>query len=217
MDYQSDDGPKEGRLIFYEDIDWNCRVKRKALKNADEWTIVRPREWKDGDYDRLTFISTLTDKSMDPKKGRQWPEISFSFQIERNPEFMKYNVAVPITMIVIFGLIGNLTAFFSDFDRTSFTAALLFTIFSIKSNVQYALYKVGYRTTLDTYILSSQAMVIFQGVLGVIFSHVLGDEVRQEEKLEWEEYLLPIIFGVVGLFCWGFITFRFWTGKTLYL
>merc|ERR550534_3205821 len=100
---------------------------------------------------------------MDPKKGRRWPELRFSFQIRRNPEFMKWNVALPITMIVLFGLVGNVTALDSDFDRTSFTAALLFTVFSIKGNVQYALSKVGYRTTLDSYILFSQAVIIIQG------------------------------------------------------
>jgi len=121
---------------------------------------------------------------------------------------MKWNVALPITMIVVFGLIGNLTAISSDFDRTSFTAALLFTIFSIKQNVQYALSKVGYRTTLDSYILLSQAMVIIQGVVGVAFSHV-----EEEADLMFS---IPMIFGVLGGLFWMVMTYRFWTGQTLF-
>jgi len=206
--------PKRGRLIFYEDIAWNCRVKENALKPSDEWEICRPKDY-DG-YDRLKFISTLTNEKLDPKNGRRWPEISFSFEIKRNPEFMKWNTAVPITMTVLFGLIGNLTAFNSDFDRTSFTAALLFTIFSIKNNVQYALSKVGYRTTLDNYILLSQAMIIVQGAVGVCFSHVSNFKAEDEELGEdWSDYLLPGFFGILGLICWGYVTFRFWRGKTL--
>jgi len=33
---QPSDGEKSGRLIFYEDITWNCRVKKNALKPSDE-------------------------------------------------------------------------------------------------------------------------------------------------------------------------------------
>jgi len=110
-------------------------------------------------------------------------------------------------MTVLFGLIGNLTATSSDFDRTSFTAALLFTIFSIKQNVQYALSKVGYRTTLDSYMLLSQAMVIIQGVVGVAVSHVDIDEMEDES--------IPMIFGVLGGLFWMVMTYRFWTGQTL--
>jgi len=203
---------KRGRLIFYEDIAWECRVKKKALKPSDEWDVVR----NEGDkYDKLNFISTVTDKDMDPKSGRLWPEISFSFKVKRNPEFMIWNIAFPITLIVVFGLIGNLTALYSDFDRTSFTAALLFTIFSIKSNVQYALSKVGYRTTLDSYILLSQAMVIVQGMVGVWFSHVSHEILRLELEFDLETFMLPIGFGIGGLIVWGFITFQFITGRSL--
>jgi len=203
---------KRGRLIFYEDISWQCRVKKKALKPSDEWEVVR----KEGDkYNKLTFISTVTDKDMDPKMGRLWPEIRFSFNVKRNPEFMIWNIAVPITLIVVFGLFGNLTAFYSDFDRTSFTAALLFTIFSIKSNVQYALSKVGYRTTLDSYILLSQAMVIVQGVVGVVFSHISHEILREELEMDLQIFMLPIIFGIGGLIVWGFITLQFCTGRSL--
>jgi len=144
---------------------------------------------------------------MDPKHERRWPEIQFFFEIKRNPEFMKWNVALPITMTVLFSLIGNMTATSSDFDRTSLTAAILFTIFSIKQNVQYALSKVGYRTTLDSYILLSQAMVIIQGVVGVAFSHDTIDEMEEES--------IQMIFGVLGGLFWMFMTYRFWTGQTL--
>jgi len=143
---------------------------------------------------------------MDPKHKRKWPEIQFFFKIERNPEFMKWNVALPITMIVLFGLIGNMTATSSDFDRTSFTAALLFTIFSIKQNVQYALSKLGYRTTLDSYILLSQAMVIIQGVVGVAFSYATNEE----------EESIPMVFAVLLGLYWMVMTYRFWTGQTLF-
>jgi len=36
MPYSYPLGEKRGRLIFYEDIDWNCRVKEDALKPTDE-------------------------------------------------------------------------------------------------------------------------------------------------------------------------------------
>jgi len=201
---------KRGRLIFYEDISWQCRVKKKALKPSDEWKVVRNQGEK---YNKLKFISTVTEK--DPKYGRVWPEIRFSFKVRRNPEFMIWNIALPITMIVVFGLFGNLTAFYSDFDRTSFTAALLFTIFAIKSNVQYALSKVGYRTTLDSYILLSQALVIVQGVVGVVFSHISHEILRLELEVDLDIFMLPIMFGIGGLIIWGFITFRFCTGRSL--
>jgi len=206
-------GEKRGRLIFYEDIQWECRVKENALKPSDEWVLIRfPKH----EYDKLRVISDLTHEKKDPKNGRRWPEIRFFFIIKRNPEFMKWNVALPITMIVVFGLIGNLTAFYSDFDRTSFTAALLFTIFSIKSNVQYALSKVGYRTTLDGYILLSQAMVILQGAVGVAFSHTTNNEVRLELPEDWDMFMVPMIFGGLGLIFWVIMTIRFWKGEKLF-
>jgi len=213
LPYCTAEGEKRGRLIFYEDIAWQCRVKDDALKPNDEWIIRRRSGYE---YDKLKFTSDLTDQKKDPKEGRRWPEIIFFFIIERKPEFMKWNVALPITMIVVFGLVGNLTAFYSDFDRTSFTAALLFTIFSIKSNVQYALSKVGYRTTLDSYILLSQAMVIGQGVVAVAFSHVTSNEVRLGEKEDLSMLSVPLIFGVAGLLFWIIITVRFWMGMTLF-
>merc|ERR1719320_1479242 len=206
-------GEKRGRLIFYEDIDWECRVKEDALKPSDEWILLRRPKYK---YDKLRVISDLTDEKKDPKCGRRWPEIRFFFIIARNPEFMKWNIAMPITMIVLFGLIGNLTAFYSEFDRTSFTAALLFTIFSIKSNVQYALSKVGYRTRLDGYILLSQAMVILQGVVGVVFSHTTNNEVRLEQPEDWNMFMVPLIFGGLGLIFWVIMTIRFWRGNMLF-
>merc|ERR1719289_673522 len=119
-------------------------------------------------------------------------------------------------MVVVFGLLGNLTAFNSEFDRTSFTAALLFTIISIKSNVQYALSKVGYRTTLDSYILLSQAMVISQGVAGGAFSHYTTNDVRLEEEEDFSMLNVPLIFGGAGLLFWIIVTVRFWMGKTLF-
>jgi len=119
-------------------------------------------------------------------------------------------------MTVLFGLIGNLTATSSDFDRTSFTAALLFTIFSIKQNVQYALSKVGYRTKLDAYILLSQAMVIIQGVLWVAFSHVTTMDVRSTKEVDLDKLCIPMIFGVLGGLFWMVLTYRFWTGQTLF-
>jgi len=213
LPYLSAEGEKRGRLIFYEDIDWQCRVKDDALKPNDEWSIRRRSGYE---YDKLKFTSELTDKKKDPKAGRRWPEINFFFIIERKPEFMKWNVALPITMIVIFGLVGNLTAFYSDFDRTSFTAALLFTIISIRSNVQYALSKVGYRTTLDGYILLSLAIVITQGVAGVAFSHVTSNDVRSGEPENFKMLSLPLFFGAAGLLFWIIITVRFWMGKTLF-
>jgi len=202
---------RRGRLIFYEDIKWNCRVKNKALKPQDEWTIIPEGQV----YDKLKFISTVTDRSMDPKSGRVWPEISFSFKVKRNPDFMLWNVALPITLIVYFGLFGNGTAFYNDFDRTSFTAALLFTIFSIKNNVQYALSKVGYSTTLDTYILLSQGMVILQGMCGVMFSHFATDTLRNEDVEELNDYMLPLVLGICGFLIWTYITFQFWKGRSL--
>jgi len=203
-DYKTTAGTKRGRLIFYEDINWACRVKENALKPSDEWLIIK----KDSNdtRDMLDFVSKLTAEKFDPSKlKRRWPEINFSFRIKRIPEFMKWNIAVPVTLTLGFGLGGNLTAIDSDFDRTAFTAALLFTIFSIKSNVQHALSKVGYRTTLDSYILLSQAMVILEGAVGVYFTHAENDGT----------YNLPSIFGGLGLICWGIITYRFWNGKNL--
>merc|ERR1719436_1933444 len=97
---------------------------------------------------------------------RQWPQIKIKCRLHRRPEFIKWNAALPTAMVVLFGVCGTLTAMGNDFDRTSFTAALLFTIFSIKSNVAYALSKIGYRTTLDDYIIWSQAMIIIQGMIG---------------------------------------------------
>jgi len=202
---------RRGRLIFYEDVKWNCRVKRKALKPSDEWTIIPEGQV----YDKLKFTSTVTDRSMDPKSGRVWPEIRFSFKVKRNPDFMLWNVALPITLIVYFGLIGNGTALNNDFDRTSFTAALLFTIFSIKNNVQYALSKVGYSTTLDTYILLSQGMVILQGMCGVMFSHFATDTLRNEDVEELNDYMLPLVLGICGFLIWTYITFQFWKGRSL--
>jgi len=196
---------RRGRLIFYEDIKWNCRVKKKALKPYDEWTII-PEGRK---YDKLEFTSTVTDRNMDPKSGRVWPEIRFAFKVKRNPDFMLWNVALPITMIVYFGLFGNGTAFYNDFDRTSFTAALLFTIFSIKNNVQYALSKVGYSTDLDTYILLSQGMVILQGMCGVLFSHFATDTLRNGDAEELNDYILPLVLGICGFIIWTFITLKF--------
>jgi len=204
-------GEKEGRLIFFEDIDWKCRVKEGALKPTDEWIVSRS---SGSEYDNLKVISGLTDTKKDPKRGRRWPELQFSFIIKRDAEFMKWNVALPITMIVVFGLIGNLTAISSDFDRPSFTAALLFTIFSIKQNAQYALSKVGYRTTLDSYILLSQAMVIIQGLVGVAVSHVITDEMSLEEEVDLIK--ISMIFGVLGGLFWMVMTYRFWTGQTLF-
>jgi len=202
---------RRGRLIFYEDIKWNCRVKSKALKPYDEWSIIPEGQ----EYDKLKFTSTVTDRKMDPKCGRVWPEIRFSFKVKRNPDFMLWNVALPITLIVYFGLFGNGTAFYNDFDRTSFTAALLFTIFSIKNNVQYALSKVGYSTTLDSYILLSQGMVILQGMCGVLFSHVASESLRNEEVEELSDYMLPLILGSSGFVIWSFITYQFWMGRSL--
>jgi len=209
--YSYPKGEKEGRLIFFEDIDWKCRVKEGALKPTDEWIVSRS---SGREYDNLKVISGLTDTKKDPKHGRRWPELQFSFIIERDAEFMKWNVALPITMIVVFGLIGNLTAICSDFDRPSFTAALLFTIFSIKQNAQYALSKVGYRTTLDSYILLSQAMVIIQGLVGVAVSHVITDEMSSEEEVDLIK--ISMIFGVLGGLFWMVMTYRFWTGQTLF-
>jgi len=211
--YRTGEDEKRGRLIFYEDIDWKCRVKEKALKPSDEWFIYHPitnHHDQEPEYDKLEIKSNVTPRSMDPKMGRRWPELSFSFHIERNPEFMKWNVACPITMTVLFGLVGNLTSLDSDFDRTSFTAALLFTIFSIKGNVQYALSKVGYGTTLDKYILWSQAVIIIQGVVGVLFSH-------QNDVEDFEDFFLPIGFGIVGLLFWVILSHRFWNGKDWFL
>merc|ERR1719285_455329 len=204
---------RRGRLIFYEDIKWNCRVKSKALKPYDEWRIIPEGQ----EYDKLKFTSTVTDKSMDPKCGRVWPEIRFSFQVKRNPDFMLWNVALPITLIVYFGLFGNGTAFYNDFDRTSFTAALLFTIFSIKNNVQYALSKIGYSTTLDTYILLSQGMVILQGMFGVWFSHVATEILRNEEVEELNDYIYPLVLGISGFVIWTLITIQFCRGGSLSL
>jgi len=204
---------RRGRLIFYEDIKWNCRVKSKALKPSDEWSIIP----KGQVYDKLKFTSTVTDRSMDPKCGRVWPEIRFSFQVKRNPDFMLWNVALPITLIVYFGLFGNGTAFYNDFDRTSFTAALLFTIFSIKNNVQYALSKIGYSTTLDTYILLSQGMVILQGMFGVWFSHVATEILRNEEVEELNDYIYPLVLGISGFVIWTLITIQFCRGGSLSL
>jgi len=201
---------RRGRIIFYEDKGWNCRVKEGALKPSDEWEVIRDDEKEI--YDRLTFTLGLTQPTLDPKSGRRWPKIKFSFKIKRKPHFMMWNVTVPISLTVLFGLLGNLTALDSDFDRTSFTAALLFTIFSIKNNVQYALSRVGHRSRLDNYVLLSQAMVVLQGVVGVWFSH----NGTLDEDDDWEEeYQLPIIFGSIGFFCWAFITVRFWSGRHL--
>jgi len=204
---------RRGRLIFYEDIKWKCRVKKNALKPVDEWSIIRDEEQL---YDKLNFEFTVTDTLMDPKNGRVWPEIRFSFKVKRNPDFMLWNVVLPITLIVYFGLFGNLTAFYNDFDRTSFTAALLFTIFSIKNNVQYALSKIGYSTALDSYILLSQGMVILQGVCGVLISHVESETLRKgSEEGELEDYMGPLVLGICGSFIWTYITYRFWMRRPL--
>jgi len=152
---------------------------------------------------------------MDPKRGRLWPELQISFMIKRSPESMKWNVAFPISMIVLFGLVGNMTAFDTDFDRTSFTAALLFTVFTIKGNVQHALSKVGYRTTLDSYILWAQAVIIVQGIVGVYLSRLYtNDAVEDDEGLD--DFLITIVFAGSGGLFWVFLTYRFWNGYSLF-
>jgi len=202
-----------GRLIFYEDVAWGCRVRENAMKQSDEWLLIYlPNEVRG----KIKCISDLSKVQLDPKYGRRWPTFRCVFHIKRDPQFIKLNYALPITLIVVFGLIGNLTAFYSDFDRSSFTAALLFTIVTIDGNASNKLNQVGYQTTLDTYILCAQIMVVLQGVVGVIFSHIANNTIEADAADALEDYQIPMIFGALGLFCWGILTYRFWTGRELF-
>jgi len=204
--------PTRGRKLFYEDPLWKCRVKKGALAPSDEWELMR-WDWQkpDDTFNRLDIDFGLTDP--DPKIHRQWPKIVIKCRLHRRPEFIKWNAALPICMTVVFGLVGNLTALENDFDRTSFTAALLFTIFSIKSNVSYALSKVGYRNRLDNFIIISQFVIILLGMIGVFFSYNLPDAGDVDEVLKYYLMLYP---GFCLLAVYLLVFIQFWRGFGLF-
>jgi len=49
---------KEGRLIFYEDYAWKCRVKKDALKHFHEWSICK--QDPNVEHDELDTNSTVS-------------------------------------------------------------------------------------------------------------------------------------------------------------